>query len=354
VAKQFLTFAQALKRSDANKRHLLLGNGFSIAWKSSAFSYGSLRDKADLSAMSCDGDELFRVLGTNDFEQVIEGLKAVEKILPGYDPDSGIGGRIASDADVIREALATALAAKHPDNVGVVSTAQYGAARSFLRHFDRVYSVNYDLLLYWCTLQETDELEVVGDDGFRADPDDPDAEWVTWDNIGSRSTQDVHYLHGALHLFDAGDRLKKLTWIRTSVPLLDQIRFALDRGEYPLVVTEGSSAEKLARLDHSAYLSGSYRSFGNIGGDLFIHGHSLSANDEHILEAIVRSKVSRIFVSLHGNPESQRNRGLRRRAQQLVDKRSNRSRGKKSLALAFYDSGSARVWGERKRASRSG
>lgn len=342
---QIASFSDALAQSEAKKRHLLLGNGFSMAWKSSSFSYGSLRKKADLGALSCDGDALFRALDTNDFEIVIEGLKAIQKLLPLYDPASPVQEQVAADASLIRDALATALAANHPDNVGVITGSEYGAARLFLSNFDCVYSVNYDLLLYWSTLQDTDDLLVVGDDGFRADPDDQEADWVTWDNIGSRRSQDVHYLHGALHLFDAGDRLKKLTWARTSVPLLNQIRDALERGEYPLVVTEGSSAEKLTKIDHSAYLSGSYRSFGNIGGDLFIHGHRLGKSDEHIADGIIRSKLARIFVGLHGNPESSRNRQLRQRAQQLVDRRHVGTRGKKPLSIAFYDSASAEVWG---------
>ena len=48
---EVLTFAQALERSDPNKRKLLLGNGFSIAWRATAFTYRSLLEAADLSRL---------------------------------------------------------------------------------------------------------------------------------------------------------------------------------------------------------------------------------------------------------------------------------------------------------------
>lgn len=343
---EFLSFDEALNRSAGAKRHLLLGNGFSMGWNRDAFSYETLRQKADLTSLSCDGDALFDALHTSDFEVVIDRLGGMGSLLGVYEPGAALIDQSAADAEIIREALAVALAGHHPDHVGAVLAKQYLAARRFLQHFDRVFSVNYDLLLYWSTLQdEIDDLEVVGDDGFRDDPDDEGADWVTWDNAGSRRNQTVHYLHGALHLFDAGDRLKKLTWKRTAVPLLDQIREALGRGEYPLVVTEGTSAEKLRKIDHSAYLSGSYRSFGNIQHALFIYGHSLAENDDHILNLIVRGKVSRLYISLYGDPEGPNNRRIRKRAQQMADGRLIRTDGKKPLAVHYYEADSAAVWG---------
>lgn len=53
-----LNYADVFTERESGRRHLLLGNGFSMAWKASAFSYASLRSKADMSALSCDGDRL--------------------------------------------------------------------------------------------------------------------------------------------------------------------------------------------------------------------------------------------------------------------------------------------------------
>ena len=120
---------------------------------------------------------------------------------------------------------------------------------------------------------------------------------VVWDNGGT--SQSVHYLHGALHLFDAGNELQKFTWTKTGIKLLDQIRGALNAGLLPLFVAEGTSNDKLTKINHSGYLSRARRSFANIGGSLFIHGHSLSDNDDHIIGLIPETKVNKLFDQPH-------------------------------------------------------
>lgn len=46
-----MTFDEAIAGSEQfSKRHLLLGNGFSIACRADIFHYGSLYDQADFSA----------------------------------------------------------------------------------------------------------------------------------------------------------------------------------------------------------------------------------------------------------------------------------------------------------------
>ena len=128
-----------------------------------------------------------------------------------------------------------------------------------------IYSLNYDLLLYWTLLhdqvvnwnaedplnsvvEETEELE--HDDGFRAPDGDPEASYVTWDAEGLASdNQNIHFLHGALHLFDYGAELQKCCWERAGgIALIDQIREALGEGKFPLFVSEGNSAGKLEQL----------------------------------------------------------------------------------------------------------
>jgi len=58
----------------ASKRHLLLGNGFSIALKPDIFTYGSLYDNADFSAAP-HIPKIFDALKTRDFEVVIRSLE---------------------------------------------------------------------------------------------------------------------------------------------------------------------------------------------------------------------------------------------------------------------------------------
>lgn len=346
---EILSFTDAIAAASTEPR-LLLGNGFSIAWDYEAFSYGSLRQKADFSRLHCDAETLFAQLETSDFEVVIERLRATDAIVRLYDPGSPVAKQAAKDAEVLRDVLANALASNHPDTIGSITDSQYRSVRTFLSNFECVYTLNYDLLLYWATMKDEDDLEVPKGDGFREDPDDPDATWVTWDMAQSWS-QEIHYIHGALHLFDAGSRLKKLTWIRTGIALVDQIRGQLAERSYPLVVTEGTSTDKKDKILHSAYLSKAFRSFSALGGghDLFIYGHSLAESDEHILDAIVRGKIRRIFVSVYGDPDTAENKALIERAFLLAERRADfvaetNRRTSKELYVAFYDARSARVW----------
>lgn len=147
--------------------------------------------------------------------------------------------------------------------------------------------------------------------------------------------------HGGLHLYDKGSELAKITWSRTGIPLIDQIRGSLDEGRYPLVVTEGTSTQKVTRILHSAYLNHAIRSFSKIGGALFIFGHSLAANDEHLLRRIADGRITRLYVSIYGDPRDEVNAAIALRATDLAARRPVR----KPLVLHFYDAESAHVWG---------
>lgn len=333
-----VTFDEALALTEQGKRKLLLGNGFSIAWRASAFTYRSLLEGADL-CRAPRARRLFETLGTSDFEEVIRALLIAAKMVPAY----GIAGtdmaaEMRSDAEELKSILVEAIAARHPDRPQAVGDAAFKACRAFLRHFGCYYTLNYDLLLYWALMHdEVDGEPLPRDDGF-ANPEEEDADHVVWE---ARGQQHVHFLHGALHLLDAGPELQKRTWSRTAVPLMDQVREALDQERYPLFVAEGESRQKLAHIQHHGYLSRALRSFGEVGGDLFVYGHSLAPNDEHVLRKIERGKVRLIFVSLFGDPSSEENKRIVQRALEMPARR----RGKNELRVRFYDAASARVWG---------
>ena len=105
-------------------------------------------------------------------------------------------------------------------------------------------------------------------------------------------------------------------------------------------MAEGTSDEKLERVRHSDYLSKAYRSFSEIGGSLFIYGHSLAPNDEHYLERIEQGKIKKLFVGLHGDPNSDGNKAIVKRALAMPTKRRRNTR----LEVYFYDTDSASVW----------
>jgi Domain of unknown function (DUF4917) len=338
---EVLTFRGALDEAQGLRhRHLLLGNGFSIACRADIFQYAKLFERADFQMLSAGARLVFDTFRTQDFERVIKALRDTRSVLGGYRPaDDDLVGAIQHDADGLREVLVQAIAGSHPARPSDIPDSEYESCRRFLAPFERIYTVNYDLLMYWTQMHEPSEVRLYHDDGFRKPEDDTNAAYVTWDSSGG-SSQTTFYLHGGLHLVDTGIEIRKLTWTNTGIALIDQIQAALNDNLYPLFVSEGSSREKLTRIKHSDYLARSLRSLREIQGALFIYGLSLADNDEHVLKQIERGKVSHLFASLHGDARSPTNQLIMRRAKQLSARRARA----RPLSVAFYDAESAHVW----------
>ena len=334
-----MSFEEAVSGSD-KEPHVLLGNGFSLALSRDLFSYGSLFEIADFKNVATSARDVFEVLGTTDFEVVMRALQQAAAVIPTYAPGTtAIADSMVEDALSLREILVQAIAGNHPSRPGDVAAHQYSACRTFLSKFKKIYTLNYDLLLYWAMMQKEVAPDWSADDGFRT-PEYGESDYVTWE-INQTNRQSIFYMHGALHLFDAGSELQKYTWVNTGVPLIDQIRRALDDEKYPLYVAEGESEDKLIRIKHSDYLSRCFRSFAGIGGTLFVHGHSLADSDDHITRLIGKSRVKQLFVSLFGDPTSDANRGIVAKANRF----QSNADGTRVITVNYYDAESANVWG---------
>jgi len=325
--------------NDGKKPHLLLGNGFSRACRNDIFAYAALFEQAEFKDCSAHARKAFGALNTTDFEVVMRALRNTATVMKLYElGDKAIRKRLRGDADALREVLVHAIADSHPEYPGEIPEASYRRCRSFLSRFRSIYTLNYDLLLYWAIMQTEIDPALEFDDGFRT-PDEGATEYVTWD-VEKTDRQNVFYLHGALHIFDAGHEVQKYTWVNTGVRLIDQVRQAFETDKYPLFVAEGESRQKLARIKHSGFLDRAYRSFAHIGGPLVVFGHSFASNDDHILRCIARGKTTGLLVGVHGDPERPRNKLLMRRAQELAGQRS----ANRSLRVQFFDSESVEVW----------
>lgn len=351
-----LTFDDAIAHSARfKKRHLLLGNGFSIACLPNIFTYGSLFEQADFSSAP-RLPAVFKAVGTTDFEHVIKMLEDASRVLPVYSREAvEVAKQMAVDAESLKDILIQTVANNHPNIPNEIADEQFWACRKFLSHFlgdankdGKVYTLNYDLLLYWTLMHEDmgfeNPIHLARDDGFGRD-EDTKPEYVNWMGESGAHTQRVHYLHGALHLFDVGAELQKYTWVNTGKPLLEQAREAMGAKKFPLFVAEGKSDQKLEKIKHSAYLYHSYKSFSSQMAQrndaLFIFGHSLENNDQHVLKKISRGKIAQVYVGLYGDHESQGNKKIRNAAISLSNARDKQA----ALDVAFFDAASARVWG---------
>lgn len=354
-----LDFKQTLRKADAyGKKHLLLGNGFSIACKPDIFAYGSLFEEAK-KTMSKELAAIFAAMGTQDFEEVIRALQHAAAIVGVYRPKFVKTKKLLlDDAEKLKTDLIQAVAGRHPARPNDIADERYIACRKFLSNFvgegenGKIYTMNYDLLLYWALMhEEEDEVDRIAlkhDDGFRKDQDDYDAPYVEWQGEGAAHGQNIHYLHGALHLFDAGYQLQKYTWVNTGKALVDQANEALKKDLFPVFVAEGDSKGKLTKIQHSAYLHHNFKSFAGIcqtkprdGAALFVYGHSFAKNDAHVLNMIGRGKITHLFVSLFGDPSSEANQAIRANVDHIV---GLRPKAFPDLKVDYFDASSAKVW----------
>ena len=352
-----ITFDEAIKKSACyKKRHLLLGNGFSIACRPNTFNYGSLFEKANFSSAPKLPD-VFKAIGTKDFEHIIKILMDASRVVTFYSKEAAeTAKQMTEDAEALKIILINTVGKNHPKKPNEITNKQFLACRRFLAHFigktnekGKVYTLNYDLLLYWVLMHDDMEsgnkISLKTNDGFGRD-EDTEPEYVDWMGESTAHNQGIHYLHGALHLFDADTKLQKYTWTNTHKPLLEQVQEAMAENKFPLFVAEGESKQKLAKIKHNAYLYHSYKSFSkqmeSKNDTLFIFGHSLADSDQHVLEKIECGKIAQVYIGLYGNPKSEGNKKIQGAATKLAQARND----KYPLEVSYFDANSAQVWGD--------
>lgn len=314
-----------------------------------AFSYGTLYQQAKASGLPTHVIDMFDRYGTTNFEEILKLLDEGQWLAAHYRlQPTDLSRDMKKDYEVVRDALVDAIANSHPEIPDDVGDPKLLSCRSFLEPFDDVLTTNYDLLLYWSSLKT----EPFGfEDGFGRESDTPDTFCVHLP--ASTSNRYLYFLHGALHLTTVGGEVRKFVWNTTGVRLIDQIRASLAAKHYPLVVSEGKSADKLRRIESSSYLSWVFRRFENFQGSLLTYGWGVSEQDDHLLDAIAKNvSLDRLYVGVYGNPHSEDNKRMIARAEGLVGRRNEvlatgkHGRRKKagSLDVKFFDAATAKVW----------
>ena len=298
--KPLLSFEDVMK--EAAHPHLLLGNGFSMSYDPKRFSFTTLLDSATKDGILSKDSELYKVfskLATSDFETVMRAMQNSKDIIEVYKGDPVLQASLARDSEALKGYLVKIITNNHPEKSTSLSEEEKEACVAFLKRFKSIYTLNYDLLMYWASMQEAEGFN----DGFGNTEDSVHEGYVVYKNSGSSgSKMNVFYLHGALHYFDAGDEIVKKTYANTDIILIDQVRDSLAKNIYPIFISEGTSEQKKTKILHSAYLNHCYKSLRSIGGDLVIFGASLKDNDRHILDAILESRVKRVYLGVKDEP----------------------------------------------------
>jgi hypothetical protein len=131
-----ISFDEAIADSERfSKRHLLLGNGFSIACRADIFHYGSLFAQADFSQVP-EVAAVFDALDTQDFEAAIRALENTARIVPAYVPKGTTAiARMQEHAVALKKILVQTIARNHPNIPPDIPDEKFWACRRFLAHF---------------------------------------------------------------------------------------------------------------------------------------------------------------------------------------------------------------------------
>ena len=346
-----LSFDRAIKQANAlgGKKHLLLGNGFGIG-AHSLFKYGTLFQQAKDIGLPMRVLDLFIRNGTCNFEEVLRHLDEGAWLADHYRLKQTLKALdMRADYNLLKRALVETISRVHPGLPNDVGENKLMACASFIGQFDHIYTVNYDFLLYWSSLVSG---QFPFEDAFGREADTDD-KYCVFLPTGSSKKQ-LYFLHGALHLYVEDGDVKKRVWNTTGIPLMDQVSEALESKRYPLVVSEGKALDKKRHIEASSYLSYCWRKFENIQGSLFIYGHSLSHQDQHLLDAIANNTtLANVFVGIYGDLRSTKNQQLNERVYNIVKERVSvlasgklgRKIKKEKLTVSLFNSKTAPVWG---------
>ncbi len=285
------------KLNDKNRiKHLLLGNGFSIAYDSRIFSYNALStfiDKIDNPLLQ----KLFSRINTKNFEQIMQQLDNFCEIADVFSTDKELVTKIKNASLSLKESLIDAVKVLHPEHVFKIPEVNSHKCSEFLNEYlskeGKIFSTNYDLLLYWVTMRN--DLKNSGDGCGRdlenstdeyIPPEDLEYSELRWGR--NLKDQTVFYLHGALQFFDTGIDIVKEEYDPDHY-LLDKIKERIENKEYPIFVTAGNPDEKLNHIMHNKYLSHCYDEISAIKGSLITFGFHFGESDTHIIDAINRA-----------------------------------------------------------------
>ncbi|AXK48570.1 DUF4917 domain-containing protein [Aliarcobacter trophiarum LMG 25534] len=350
------TYDEVLKRTENSLRYLLLGNGFSVAYDKNKFSFKNLFDYAKKNVISHNSPIMkhFEELQSYDFEIIIKYLENALLVLKNYPKENQsneILNNIKQDINSLKEYLVMAITKLHPEFFYDIKKAEYIKCIDFIKEFNGIFTLNYDLLLNWVILEYLDNNKLqnnrlIVDDGFRG------RNKLIYNHINRfiYFRQTIFYLHGALHLFfDGIDVIKNYYDENQKATLLEQTKFNIQIDNYPIFVSEGDAKKKLMKIKNNLYLNLGLQKFKcpnfsdgrNLryilnqeyfkNRSLVIFGTILD-KDEHIVDAIVKGRYKNIYIGI-------RNKNKIYSCNHIISKLKDTDKN-----LFFYDFTTVNVW----------
>jgi hypothetical protein len=339
----YQTIIDSLKRKKRTV-HLLIGNGFSMAYDYSIFSYNALSAFIEHTENEML-KRLFNTINTKNFEEIMQQLDIFAKLVEVFGIDGSFRDKINDISGDLKNSLIVAVKSLHPEHVFTIpeenSIVCYKFLEQYLSNSGFVFSSNYDLLLYWVLMRNKSQNAI---DGFGREVENETGDFIPEDELEYselrwgkyKSDQNIFYLHGALPLFDTGIEIIKEEY--NGDFLLEQIEKRIHNGEYPVFVTAGNAQEKLKHIAHNKYLTFCYDRLCSITGSLVTIGFSLGDNDTHIIDAVNKAAKLRngdmllsVYIGVFSDSDLQH-------MQKIEDKF-------KCKKVHYFNAKTANIWG---------
>jgi hypothetical protein len=304
------------------KDALLVGNGGSIAL-SDKFSYKSLYGYADKhELLQKEAIAVFDKFQKKyrDFEQVLYSLWQADYINGLFDVAEDEQKKVRLGYTKVRRSLIDAVKDVHPANneseLALLKVGQFTAG------FKTVFSLNYDLMLFWASQKVN--VNDINDgnkfiDGFTLrvsrNKSQKDPTFAFTDNIEelrvpnhyNESSTLVFYPHGSLLLYQTKAKKdeRKITSYKKEGLLKSITDFWARNDGNPIFVCEGDSEQKLKAISASKYLTHVYQNvLPRAGKTLTIYGWGMGDQDSHIVKQLARGSYEKVAVSIHTQNKS--------------------------------------------------
>jgi hypothetical protein len=338
--------ASSISKNPDREFHLLLGNGFSMAYDPTIFSYNALHDFVS-KLEDEDLSKILSVIEVKNFELIMQYLDSFSVLLAALGGYAKLKKRVDAASAKLKKSLLDAVKTLHPEHVFKIPEDKSKACAEFLKLFfntgGSVYSANYDLLLYWVLMRNSISKHGDGCGRELENPDELPQEEPIWSDEltwgKNQQDQNVFYLHGALQFFDNGIAITKEEYDKYNY-LLKKISANMENGEYPVFVTAGDGNQKLNQIMHNQYLTYCYESLCHIDGSLVSFGFNFGSYDEHIIRAINKA-------AKHGKPAAEKLRSIYIGVYSKADKEHIENiAGKFKCKVHIFDAKTANVWGK--------
>lgn len=347
---------------------IILGNGASIAI-SDIYSYARIYNRA-IEETHLEGEDkrLFAEYETTNFEQILRALRHALKVnramMIGKEGISLIERRITS----IKKALKNTILDSHVERREV--KPYFSRIANFLFSFDRVFSLNYDLIVYWALLwahNETVHRNRRMEDCFSLGGE---SNSLTFDHKLSQrkapgEVTRVFYPHGNFALAKRREGESYVEEVKlkshgSQTGLLKSIVREWMSDQYdPLIVSEGSTYQKQSVISSSEYLrTVVFDLLPKVRESVVFYGFSFGAGDQHIIDSVLShpADVERVAVAVHADGKSDHEvREYRREVGATLRSTYAKNGGEPDdLGVYFFNSMSDGAWIYRNRQAQEG